>query len=514
LRQIAHLVLNDSVDFPEACGLIRSLLGARTELAIAGSRRYLDTTERHLLHRRAVLEWDVHNRMNVLTLRRGRSILAGPIRQTSMPGSAAQIVDYDLRRQINSAIGARNLAVVTDRNVRYELMPVHNRDEKTIARLYVEQFDAGRGAGDPAPVIVRLMALQGYRKNAEKTARVLRKHLPLVRDPSTAATMALDHASALLPRHLMVEPLTIARDEPIAEAVIRILRENLRVLTIARPGIEADLDIEFLHNFRIALRRMRSIFSAFETTFSARAVALLKPGLRWLGRETGPRRDLDVYLYGFPRLSRSVAPAHHVSLEELYRFIAVERQREQDRLVKTLGSKRYVTFTEQWSQFIDAPAIKSTAASRNVEQMAGPFIWKTYKRIQRQIRAPGITHGTEALHALRKDCKKLRYGIEAFESAYPQRKLHNAVDELKHLQDILGAVCDNSVQCSFLSERENHVMENLRNPAQLGKLLDELLAHYAVREQRMLRDIHKDLDRFSNKKIEQTYRRLFRPRNG
>ena len=54
------------------------------------------------------------------------------------------------------------------------------------------------------------------------------------------------------------------------------------------------------------------------------------------------------------------------------------------------------------------------------------------------------------LHALRIDCKKLRYLLEFFASLFPPDEIEILVKQLKRLQDNLGDFNDLSVQRDYL----------------------------------------------------------------
>ena len=489
--------------------MVRSSVDARTELAFTGDRHYLDTIGRHLLHRNKVFECDIDNGEFVLWLRRGKMVVAGPIRQPVMPTFIADVADFDLRRRLGNGANSTELTVIGLRSIRYELMRVRNKDKKTIAWLYVEQFGADLGGEHHSPVVVHLAALRGYRKDSRRVARILRENLPRYVLSAGYTPMGPDQVTAALPDQLTVRKQRLSRGASIGDGVVNILSTNFRLMTAKKQGIELDLDIEYLHDFRIALRRMRSILGAFESIFAPDAGILLKPNLRWLNKVTGPRRDLDVYLNQFPQMVGSATRIDRAPLRQMYQYIAAERRCEQDKLVKALSDDRYAIFERDWSRFLSAPPVNAAAANRDITGVSGASIWKTYKRIIKQIRSPDITRHIDALHTLRKECKKLRYQIEAFELIYPKKQLAKAVAELKHLQDILGAVCDNSVQQRFLVQRQSGILEQVHDTVQFAKLLDDLLGHYGAQERLMLRTISRDLDRFESKTVMKTYRSLF-----
>ena len=68
-----------------------------------------------------------------------------------------------------------------------------------------------------------------------------------------------------------------------------------------------QLDTEFLHDFRVALRRTRSLLGQIRDVFPAAAVEHFSSEFSWIGRLTGPPRDLDVLLLALRGRSRDIA---------------------------------------------------------------------------------------------------------------------------------------------------------------------------------------------------------------
>ena len=85
---------------------------------------------------------------------------------------------------------------------------------------------------------------------------------------------------------------------------------------------------------------------------------------------------------------------------------------------------------------------------------------RIYKRYRRVIRDGDyiLTHTQdELLHALRIECKKLRYLMEFFASLFPRKKMNRLIKQLKKLQDNLGDFNDLSIQQEYLM----HMAEEL-----------------------------------------------------
>ncbi|RWX49302.1 CHAD domain-containing protein, partial [Candidatus Electrothrix communis] len=75
-----------------------------------------------------------------------------------------------------------------------------------------------------------------------------------------------------------------------------IYRDLLAIMRKNEQGILDDLDSEFLHDFRVAIRRTRSGLDMIKNVLEPKISTRFKEEFRFLGKITGPMRDLDVYL--------------------------------------------------------------------------------------------------------------------------------------------------------------------------------------------------------------------------
>ena len=97
-----------------------------------------------------------------------------------------------------------------------------------------------------------------------------------------------------------------AADLAVADALLG----HLTTMEATVDGITADLDTEFLHDFRVAVRRTRSVLKLLGDVLPDGVAARMAVEFRWLGDATTPTRDLDVYLLGFDELAASVSRPH------------------------------------------------------------------------------------------------------------------------------------------------------------------------------------------------------------
>jgi CHAD domain-containing protein len=228
-------------------------------------------------------------------------------------------------------------------------------------------------------------------------------------------------------------------------------------------GTVADVDTEFLHDFRVAVRRSRSAVKLLGDALPPRLVTWAAPQLKWLGDLTTPVRDLDVHLLGLPDAAARLHGGRPEDLQPLAAYLQQVRAGERRTLVRGLRSVRFTRFRARWRTELEAlagatppegsgpPAGAPESAADNAagEPTAAAFGAQRLTRAHRRVLRPGSrivpASPPEALHDLRKRGKELRYLLEIF-SGLLRPEARPLVKELKGLQDVLGTFQDSEVQ--------------------------------------------------------------------
>ena len=83
---------------------------------------------------------------------------------------------------------------------------------------------------------------------------------------------------------------------PAARATRVVALRLLGELGAARARLDAPDDAEALHDLRVALRRLRSLFRAYDAELGDAVGEKTRRRLRRLARATGEARDLEVHL--------------------------------------------------------------------------------------------------------------------------------------------------------------------------------------------------------------------------
>lgn len=408
------------------------------------------------------------------------------------------------------------LPLVRVRGERHEI-PVLNEDEKIVVRIGIETATAyppTTAVATPLPVILTLRPVRGY----QKELAALRDHLaetmgmePLDESPLLMAVTAAgrqpgDYSSGYA---LELDPAMRAD-----AAVKLILATAFEAMQRNEAGVLADLDSEFLHDFRVAVRRTRSALAQIRDVLPQEAVETFRAEFAWLGQITGPTRDLDVYLLEMDAFAAALPPYMQERLLPLRRYLREQRELELAKLVKALRSARYRKLVKAWQAFLDAPLPKQPDppnALRPAGEVAQERIWRMAQRMREEALAIDSETPAETVHELRKTGKKLRYLIEFFQSFYPRKKLKRAVAELKQVQDVLGEFQDRQVQIETLERFAREMTRAGGYPSETMLAMGALTGHLYALETAAREALPDHIDRFTRPKNEALLRELFKP---
>jgi CHAD domain-containing protein len=248
------------------------------------------------------------------------------------------------------------------------------------------------------------------------------------------------------------------------------------------PGTIADIDTEFLHDLRVAVRRTRSVLKAGAPVLPASLVGRYRPEFKWLGDLTTPTRDLDVYLLCYPQMRSTLRAASEAELEPFRQFLRKRRAGACRQLAAGLRSARFRSLASEWRLDLEHLTSAPAGRRRTADVFAAAAIGQAHKRVLRAGQAITAASPPQDLHDLRKLCKELRYQIEIFASLYDPGEQWRAVSELKALQDCLGEFQDTDVQSGELRAFATAMMADRSAPAETLLAMGEIAAALAVRQ--------------------------------
>ena len=418
----------------------------------------------------------------VLTGRDGTILTAdhggsGPLK---WPGRLEALPLGPLRDHLGPVVGVRALMPAARAVSSVREMRVLNSDEKTIARISVDRMSVTYPEAGTVPPRVAVTALRGYQPQALRLIDQLAA-APGFADGSSSGLEAALAAVGRRPGDYSgkVNVLLTPR-MPASAAMAMLLTALLDTLEANVNGTVRDIDTEFLHDLRIAVRRTRSALKLAGDALPGGVAGRFRPEFKWLGDLTTPTRDLDVYLLGFSDMAASLVAATAAELQPFHDHLRGNRAAEQRLLARGLRSARFARLTGQWRQALTAAATARTRPS--TARLAASRIARAHRRVLRDGNAINATSPPESLHELRKRCKELRYLLELFGSLYDPGEQWRAVRELKSLQDCLGEFQDTQVQHEELRAFAEQMMTERTAPAATLLAMGEIAAGLIIRQ--------------------------------
>jgi CHAD domain-containing protein len=266
-----------------------------------------------------------------------------------------------------------------------------------------------------------------------------------------ASFEALSLESGRDPSKLSIE---LDEDASAYEALQTILGALLVVIRTNEAGTLADLDSEYLHDFRVSVRRTRAVLSELGDVFSEELSAHLKTEFRWLGSVTGATRDLDVLLLKLEDYAGLLGKSLRKGVADLEDSIRARRAIERGQMVALLQSDRYGALIEGCESALRSPDHVGKAAARSVRSVACERIAQRAKRVFKRAARIGPDCPARRVHDLRLECKKLRYLLEVFHSLCEPGPFAHVVKALKRIQTGLGDFNDYHVHADWLREIE------------------------------------------------------------
>lgn len=253
------------------------------------------------------------------------------------------------------------------------------------------------------------------------------------------------------PGHYQAKPQLLLQPEmPTEMAVRQLLLADLQVMLINTPYIAQEIDTEFLHDFRVALRRSRALLAQLGHAFPADAVDQHKAALRQMQQETNALRDMDVYMLAEPAYTQLLPPLLQPHIAPLFAYLRQKRTAVLQETAVYLQSPLHQQRITAWQTFLEQPATAHPTAQQPIIQQAGQRILKRHKRMVRKGQSLLQMPNDALMHPLRIEGKKLRYLLELFASLYPTEALAQLAAPLKLVQTHLGNFHDYEVQEAHL----------------------------------------------------------------
>lgn len=412
---------------------------------------YFDTAERDLAKRGMALRVREIGRKRIQTLKvpNGAALGVQSFREleAELPSdlpSLAKISDRALARELRAGVWPRLQPV---------FLTSYERTSWTLPYRASEiEVSLDRGcirAGDREEPIheLEIELKGGDRVDLWGAAEELLDVVPFRLGHATKAARGYALADTATAQPQKATPVKLSDDDTVAAAFEKIVASCLVQMQANEGAMLATGAVESIHQFRVALRRLRAIVGAYRELIDDTVHAAWSIDLRWAQRACGPARDLDVLV-----LETFSQMASHLPNDEAFqRFVRVAneaRTAARHDAIQALHNPRYAAMQLQLFQGLHNGAWRHALAGPHldapVRNFAERLLQTRYRRIMKLGERWAELPDAE-LHRLRIFGKKLRYVALAFSSLYKSRAAKRFQDRLSELQDCLGAVNDGAV---------------------------------------------------------------------
>ncbi len=451
-------------------------------------RIYLDTFDALLYADRLSLRWE---RGRLELSRHGAELphLTAPCGQPSGPLLATELPAGELRDAVAAIIDVRALIPRARVRVLAQGVAVLDELDKTVVRIVLEspELIGAGGSARPLAARLRLLAVRGYDGEFERVRELVTRELELHAAGATLedeAVRAAGGSPAGVSAKLDVGLTASLRADAAAVAVLRRL---MQIMDDTLPGTLADIDSEFLHDYRVSVRRTRSVLRELRGVFPPPELDAMREEFRWLQLATGDSRDLDVYVLGFALLRTLVPETMRADLDPLLTVLRSRRLVAHSEMARALRSDRARTLRRDWEALLDGLVERTVDerpdATRTITAVAGERIARVYRQMVRMGGAIGPAAPAADYHELRKKGKELRYLLELFGvPLFDEEVVRPMIKTLKALQDVLGRHQDREIQVAMLRSLRDEISSFPGGPAALmamGVLVERLDADAA-----------------------------------
>lgn len=226
-------------------------------------------------------------------------------------------------------------------------------------------------------------------------------------------------------------------------------------------------DAEFLHDFRVALRRTSSFMKSLEPLMGPIDITWFRTELKLFINLTSPVRDLE-NLEGLVAKHVKSNPSNG-DLDNLCSGITADVSQSYADLATSIPSARFEHLLSSWSSLarrcisltlsdvtpggisgLVSDSKESVQPKTKIGDCAQILLVDSGAALIKRALKTRTNRTPESLHKLRKEAKTFRYLLEFFEPVLEPEQARLCISSIKKLQDALGKYQDTFVQIQLL----------------------------------------------------------------
>jgi CHAD domain-containing protein len=352
------------------------------------------------------------------------------------------------------------------------------RGDRPLGSVTVDQVEIGPG-GDatsngsptlPAAAFreVEIETLNGSDEALDLARRAVEERLGLAASAETKLEAALHASGAHLPER-DERPYALHPGDRLIDVAWKTIGRHFGRMLWHEPGTRIGVDPEYVHDMRVASRRLRTGLDVFADVLPEGTLEAFAEDLRWVGRALGRVRDTDVHLERVAALRAEDSGMERSALDVFARSLEIRRAKQRVRLLAVLDSERYASLVARLRSWVEAgppPAELGTASGAPAYSASHRLITERRDALRDAYETAERSLAPEDLHAARIAAKRLRYCIEYFAELEGSGAIRRA-KRLARFQDFLGERQDHTTLLARMRKYAKSIPDDDRD-LQLG----------------------------------------------
>ncbi|MBU1235722.1 MAG: CHAD domain-containing protein [Gammaproteobacteria bacterium] len=320
-------------------------------------------------------------------------------------------------------------------------------------------------------------------------AEALAERLPLLPAPLSKAERGIRLHLNAAPSPTRADRIPLTPEMSPQAAFRAVALSCLDQMQRNHAGAVSSEDPEYIHQMRVATRRLRACLRLFAPVLPPGHGDALLPALHEMMAPLGKARDLDVLLMEICAPVTAALP-EEPRLSALAGIVTEDRHTARRNAVRALESRNFGQLMIRYAALLHAPIPAVPDTPQSVGEFADSRLRNLRRKVHARARAARLDDPA-SLHALRIGIKRLRYALEFFATLARGKSRRRLAEWLAEAQGTLGELNDLAnagsllMTCAGHDERLReavtliggwHGPRHARLMARLPKLLEALLA--------------------------------------
>jgi CHAD domain-containing protein len=358
----------------------------------------------------------------------------------------AQIATNRSPIEIRSATGERLAEIVDDRVAVHRGQP---RPEE-FREVEVEVFTHGQVADQLLVSALDRLVAAGCTASA-----------PLPKLVRALGSRALEPPDLVVPSLKRRASLLELLRSALGHSVLQMLQHD--------PGVRLGGDPEDVHQFRVAIPRLRSDLRTFMPILDPASTREVRDELNWLGSVVGAVRDSDVLLTRLRVEADALPEEDDPGLALLRALLESEADAARTAMLSALRSPRYFSLLDTLINAAKEPPVRAertALANQPAVHVGGKFARRPWRHLTEAVCALDDDAPDAALHNVRILAKRCRYAAETFAPVIGRAARLAAA--LADVQTVLGEHHDTVTAEAWL---RNAAVSELKGALAAGELV-------------------------------------------